>query len=65
MNDLKHIVNTALNVAQFVYYRNQWKNVRGVEYFCFQLKQLGNAANVVSKKVSAGERESSKKLRIK
>ena len=37
MNDLKHIVNTAINVARLVYYRNQWENVRGVEYSCFQL----------------------------
>ena len=37
LNNLKRIVNTALNVARPVYYRNQEENVRGVEYFCFQL----------------------------
>ena len=30
MNDLKLIFNTALNVAQLVYYRNQWENPRGL-----------------------------------
>ena len=37
MNDLKHVVSTALKVARLVYYRNQMENVRGVEYPCFQL----------------------------
>ena len=34
---LKHFVNTTFNAAPLVYYRSQWENVRGVEYFCFQL----------------------------
>ena len=29
LNDLKHIVNTALYVS-YIYYRSQWENVRGL-----------------------------------
>ena len=30
LKDLKHIVNTTLNVARLVYYRSQWENIRGL-----------------------------------
>ena len=47
LNDLKHIVNTALIDAWFVYYRIQWENVKGLntsDAYCMNENKNINAS---------------------